>query len=215
MSEHTAEPWCIKCHTCETPSDIGEGDDYTIEGADGTPVGFEPYRRDPKRGSDARRLVACVNACAGIPTEDLERHYTSGGGLDEAIEEAGLRDHVNAVEQREQLLAALCLALPFVEDHEGDEVYKPGAVSKAVSTIKAAIAAVEQPAYHIVDRSKMVVGWIEWTGGECPVPDGALIYVRFRDGHECPAGDGRSLYWEHHGCLGDIVAYRFVRGSAS
>lgn len=38
------------------------------------------------------------------------------------------------------LLDALYLALPFVEDHEGDTGYKPGAVAKAIKTIRAAIA---------------------------------------------------------------------------
>jgi hypothetical protein len=41
------------------------------------------------------------------------------------------------------LLAALYLALPFVEDHEGSEIYKPGTVSQAVKTIRAAIARAE------------------------------------------------------------------------
>lgn len=56
---------------------------------------------------DARRLVACVNACAGIPTEDLERYYNAGSGLDEAMEEASLRDQVCVVRQRNELLQAL------------------------------------------------------------------------------------------------------------
>jgi hypothetical protein len=37
------------------------------------------------------------------------------------------------------LLAALYLALPFVEDHEGSEIYKPGAVAEAIRKIRAAI----------------------------------------------------------------------------
>ena len=37
------------------------------------------------------------------------------------------------------LLDALYLALPFVEDHEGSEIYKPGAVADAISKIRAAI----------------------------------------------------------------------------
>jgi hypothetical protein len=37
------------------------------------------------------------------------------------------------------LLDALCLALPFVEDHEGSEIYKPGAVAGAIRKIRAAI----------------------------------------------------------------------------
>jgi hypothetical protein len=37
------------------------------------------------------------------------------------------------------LLAALYLALPFVEDHEESEIYKPGAVADAIRKIRAAI----------------------------------------------------------------------------
>ena len=70
--QHTPEPWSIRCHTCATPSDISAGDDYTIEGADSTPIGFEPQRRNQRVGVDARRIVACVNACVGIKTADLE-----------------------------------------------------------------------------------------------------------------------------------------------
>ena len=39
------------------------------------------------------------------------------------------------------LLEALCTALPFVEDHEGSNVYKAGAVARAVREIRAAIKA--------------------------------------------------------------------------
>ena len=37
------------------------------------------------------------------------------------------------------LLDALCLALPFVEDHEVSEIYKPGAVAEAIRKIRATI----------------------------------------------------------------------------
>jgi hypothetical protein len=37
------------------------------------------------------------------------------------------------------LLDALYLALPFVEDHEGSNIYKAGAVARAVREIRAAI----------------------------------------------------------------------------
>lgn len=54
-----------------------------------------------------RRIAACLNACQSVSTEDLERHYETGAGIDEALEEAGLQDHLKAVHQRDQLLAAL------------------------------------------------------------------------------------------------------------
>lgn len=55
-------------------------------------------------------------------------------------------------------------------------------------------------------------GWIEWNGGECPVPKGTLIDVRHRDGEEflgvsalmdIPCQD-----WEYELSCGDIIAYR-------
>ena len=42
------------------------------------------------------------------------------------------------------LLDALYLALPFVEDHEDSNIYKAGAVAKALATIRAAIEKAEQ-----------------------------------------------------------------------
>jgi hypothetical protein len=37
------------------------------------------------------------------------------------------------------LLEALYLALPYVEDHEGSDIYKSGAVAEALKTIRAAL----------------------------------------------------------------------------
>ena len=51
---------------------------------------------------------------------------------------------IKAAENVPDLLAALCLALPFVEDHEGSEVYKPGVVRDAVRQIRAAIEAAKK-----------------------------------------------------------------------
>lgn len=41
------------------------------------------------------------------------------------------------------LLEALCEALPYVEDHEGSDIYKTGAVSRTLRTIRAAIKQAE------------------------------------------------------------------------
>lgn len=58
-------------------------------------------------------------------------------------------------------------------------------------------------------------GWIEWSGGECPVGIFTFVQVRFRNGGEGvgPAGhwvDRWSDRWSHYGPLRseDIVAYR-------
>lgn len=49
-------------------------------------------------------------------------------------------------------------------------------------------------------------GWIEWGGGENPVP-GATVEYRMRKSETCEA-EADDLRWDHHGTAGDIVAYR-------
>lgn len=62
-------------------------------------------------------------------------------------------------------------------------------------------------------------GWIDWGGGECPVPVGMLVDVKWRDGRiddGLPAGvrhllggeKRHALDWENHGSSHDIIAYR-------
>lgn len=62
-------------------------------------------------------------------------------------------------------------------------------------------------------------GWIKWEGGECPVPDGVLVDVEYRDGGRqflLPANelvDGRDrdasiCFWGNDGLRNDIIAYR-------
>jgi hypothetical protein len=61
-------------------------------------------------------------------------------------------------------------------------------------------------------------GWIEWSGGPCPVEPDTIVRVQIRaDTRERadrdhdfdePAGDWR---WDHQGTRGDIIAYRIVR----
>lgn len=54
-------------------------------------------------------------------------------------------------------------------------------------------------------------GWIEWAGGECPVPAGIQHQVRLRDGlvsevDDCP----ETWSWDHEDGEGDIIAYRIA-----
>ena len=57
--------------------------------------------------SNARRIVACVNACEGISTEELEGIAKTGGML-------GPREDVaRTAKQRDELLAALKLVEDF------------------------------------------------------------------------------------------------------
>lgn len=61
-------------------------------------------------------------------------------------------------------------------------------------------------------------GWIEWGGGECPVPRGTLVDVRYRDGRQLNAlsandgtlnpRDASFVFWRNDGSENDIIAYR-------
>lgn len=64
-------------------------------------------------------------------------------------------------------------------------------------------------------------GWIEWGGGECPVPTGTLVDARYRNGeenHHVGAGiffddtgsnpDRNAEDWNNDGSPLDIIAYR-------
>ena len=53
------------------------------------------------------------------------------------------QDTQHEADTRADMLDALYLALPFVEDHEQSDIYKTGAVSRALITIRAAIKQAE------------------------------------------------------------------------
>lgn len=54
-------------------------------------------------------------------------------------------------------------------------------------------------------------GWIEWVGGECPVQEGVLVEVKYRnekDYHIKGFNRAGRWSWAHYGAGGDIIAYR-------
>lgn len=51
--------------------------------------------------------------------------------------------------------------------------------------------------------------WIEWRGGQCPLPAGTLFEYRLRNGGTgAPLRTPTAWKWEHDGGEYDIVAYR-------
>lgn len=98
MSEnkHTAEPWAVKGATIRTADGIGIDVIATMQ------VSNQPFWDE-----DARRIVACVNACAGCATKVLETapvgFFNSTYGHPKYLEEI--------TKQRDELLAALDITL--------------------------------------------------------------------------------------------------------
>ena len=75
---------------------------------------------------------------AGHSTRVLLINDARGHAVGEYVDTRNPAD-AHLIAAAPDLLAALCTALPFVEDHEDSNIYKAGAVAKALATIRAAI----------------------------------------------------------------------------
>jgi hypothetical protein len=66
----------------------------------------------------------------------------------------------------------------------------------------------------------MAGDWIEWAGGECPVGEGVVVEVKYRqapwesDNAVELLDDATIMRWSHANDNGDIVAYRVVSADA-
>jgi len=98
-AKHTVEPW-----TADEFGNLGAGEPEYILGM----MAWEPE-------ANARRIVACVNACAGVPTEVVEK-YTHETALRVAL--VTQRDEIRQLEQRN---AELVEALTQISNYEGKD----------------------------------------------------------------------------------------------
>jgi hypothetical protein len=53
-------------------------------------------------------------------------------------------------------------------------------------------------------------GWIDWNGGECPVPSDTTVEVQFRNLSVSEATSADAWAWSHCDFVGDILRYRVV-----
>ena len=110
MSEHTKEPWAHIGNEVRT-------EDRLIA------LALNNSQDDCK--TNARRIVACVNACAGVEMESLER--TSLKGLQET-NEAHVEMLAKCMQQRDELLGILKEAyeeLRLIRMKDSPAVYDP------------------------------------------------------------------------------------------
>lgn len=66
MGKHTQEPWKLY----RNDQSVGDANGFAV--CDVWPRGDDGMASEEGK-ANARRIVACVNACEGIPTEDLEQ----------------------------------------------------------------------------------------------------------------------------------------------
>ncbi len=123
MSEHTKEPWAYEAKP------VRNGYVFVIE-SDMISIGCCYGSTNPmwdvcgaRNGeANARRIVACVNACAGIPTEDLESR-----GFLSSLEKMLVRQR-NAANEQVSVIAARLDAIEKQRDELAkalEEISKP------------------------------------------------------------------------------------------
>lgn len=61
---------------------------------------------------------------------------------------------------------------------------------------------------------KIYSPWLEWHGGECPVPPDTLVKIKLRSGAVMGPSCALGHRWDHHGTHGDIVEYCVVTDQA-
>jgi hypothetical protein len=133
---HTAEPWIARALSSGAIEIVSVREEHIYE-VIAYPTS-EIYGSSTRQGSkeeNARRIVACVNACAGITMYEFE-------GLPYLDIKNGV---AGLLSERDKLLDALCRALPYVEDAEKDPVFKPGVVKKLATELRAIVEEVEAP----------------------------------------------------------------------
>ena len=54
-------------------------------------------------------------------------------------------------------------------------------------------------------------GWIQWNGGERPLPEMQVVEAQLRDGTVIAPALAGSLIWQHDDLWNDIMAYREVK----
>jgi len=122
---HTKEPWAD-----DGFARIGATGSDQFNGGFSTAICEGPDKQD-----NARRIVACVNACAGIPTQDLERVEYEIAPVFELL--------VQTTKQRDKLLAALeeiCWSRPLGFRETKYSLSVESIAKKAIASAKAGAA---------------------------------------------------------------------------
>lgn len=191
--QHTKEPWGYDGH-----SGIGAINSDQFNGGY-----FTAEVMGPDKEANARRIVACVNACAGLENDQLDK-----------VVKNPLSSYRELMQQRDELLAA---QQPGACNwtYDNDDGCWNGSCGIAFCIAE------ETPAKNdmnycpkcgrkLVESGKPKLdgdGWIKWYGGERPVDETARIEAVLRD--KMVTEDVAGAYrWNHSNYLGDIIAYR-------
>ena len=158
MSNHTQEPWRVgRPGTVVSDTPVpGMGGSDAVEYYGGHLIGESIVE------ANARRIVACVNAIAGVPTEWLEKFSIDGS-------ENVAQENARLTKQRDELLDVLEMAVEQMESdsiqiesewgcgRDIDELDEAGELPEAILKARALIAKAKGCAVnHFPDAAKMV-----------------------------------------------------------
>ncbi len=105
--EHTPEPWnVIEFYM--------SGERIGVEPKEGDMIGFF-HDKSERTKANARRIVACVNACKNIPTDVLESDPNIAEVIIEAVAVEEHRDEI--MRQNFELISALERVEKWLETH--------------------------------------------------------------------------------------------------
>lgn len=113
MSEHTKEPWIIR-----TFPNNHRRDNYVMDATPDAPSGAVVAQvivgpnTNPDHNANCARIVACVNALAGIPTDKLAEHVAAVARLREAAENVVRKEQ----QAREELMRLSGYDCPISDD---------------------------------------------------------------------------------------------------
>jgi hypothetical protein len=119
QSQHTSGPW--KIYNDENPLDFSM--DYWINGLNGEIVCSFGVSRE-----NARRIVACVNACEGVSTEFLETLAD--------MPEKNVAKYEQLLKQRDELLEAAKLGLRIAEHWIQEEYSGTGMLDDVLAELE-------------------------------------------------------------------------------
>lgn len=136
MSDHhTPEPWNCGNATGLRPT---------------TPIYRQPYGLEDiaevKHREDALRIVACINACAGVPTEILQAWLNPPDGQMGLPHGPWHRHLVALGAERARLLAALEGVLPFLTGSWWPGIAADAAIDRAIAIVRKAEGVLPEPA---------------------------------------------------------------------
>lgn len=148
MSGHTKEPWRVR-----DESEKGFGVWVDAPEAMVSNPGGRSYPRQiledeeyPEKLADARRIVACVNACAGVPTEILQSWLNPPDGQMGLPHGPWHRHLVALGAERAELLAALEGVLPFLTGSWWPGIAADAAIDRAIAIVRKAEGVLPEPA---------------------------------------------------------------------